>query len=136
METIKPSVLVVEDYKLAQKMAEIILNQLNCHVDTADTGAQALELINKRNYDLIFMDLGLPDMDGLTVTETIRKLQGKNNLPIIALTAHTESDVKDNCLNVGMNDIMGKPISLEAAKEMLEKYTKKASTYSPPKIGY
>lgn len=118
-----PKILVVEDIKIAQKLAGMILHQLNCEVDTADNGVQAIECYNKQTYDLIFMDLGLPDMDGLTVTETIRKLESKpQHTPIVALTAHDDADVKKACLEHGMDDFLAKPLTPQAASSILQRF--------------
>src|SRR6185369_15432786 len=95
---IKYKILLVEDVKIAQKFAVMIFEAINCEVDTADTGAQAIELFNKKKYNLIFMDLGLEDMDGLTVTEAIRRMEKiDERVPIIALTAHSEEEMKEKC---------------------------------------
>lgn len=118
-------VLLVEDVKIAQKIACIRLTELGCEVDTAETGAQALELFNRKNYALIFMDLGLEDMDGLTITETIRKMEGDGaHVPIIALTSHDNGDIKESCFRAGMNDFLLKPITRESGKEILSKHIK------------
>lgn len=123
MDSFKHKILLVEDIKIAQKLASLRLHELDCEVDTAYSGAQALELFNKKTYTLIFMDLGLGDMDGLTVAETIRKLEGdSHHIPIIALSAHEADDVKESCLKVGMNDFLGKPLTTDRAREILEKF--------------
>ena len=123
MGKVKHKVLMVEDLKIAQKVAKLILsNDLGCAVDIAETGAQALELANKNSYDLIFMDLGLPDIDGLTVTETIRKNDYQPTVPIIALTAHGGDDCKTRCMEVGMNDFVVKPIRVEDGSRLIDKY--------------
>ena len=87
MDGLKKCILIVEDSKLAQTMAAMALKSLGCEIHTADTGAEAITQFKARNYDLIFMDLGLPDMDGYTVTETIRELEEKRRIhtPIIRL---------------------------------------------------
>src|SRR6185437_14797117 len=69
----KVSVLLVEDNKLVRKMSIIVLEQLNCMVDAVSTGRSGIEYANNRHYDLIFMDIGLPDMCGLDVIDQIRK---------------------------------------------------------------
>lgn len=120
----KIKVLVVEDVKIAQKIAVMILEAKGCEVDTADTGTQALEQVNKHDYAIIFMDLGLDDIDGLTVTETIRKMEnGKKHTPIIALTAHADEDIKAKCIAVGMDSLIEKPLTAESAKSIIAKIT-------------
>ena len=85
---IKPKILVVEDVEIASRMAVVMLESYGCAVDTVETGSSALEIIEEKDYDLILMDLGLPDMDGLSVTETIRRMHHNPDIPIVALTAH------------------------------------------------
>lgn len=119
----KYKILMVEDLKVAQKVAKLMLtNDLDCNVDIAETGAQALDLAHKNNYDLILMDLGLPDIDGLTVTETIRKNEYQPDVPIIALTAHGGEDCKLRCMEAGMNDFIVKPIRVEDGSRLIDKY--------------
>lgn len=130
MNTPKYQALLVEDSKIAQKVAIITLAGLNCTVDTADMGGQAIEMVSKKNYDIILLDLGLPDIDGVAVTEAIRKMEGQaRHTPIIALTAHSENedgvDNKGACLKAGMDDYIEKPIKQEVALELLEKYVHK-----------
>ncbi len=123
MDTSKHRVLLVEDVKIAQKVASLRLAELGCEVDTADSGAQALALFNRNHYDLIFMDLGLGDMDGLTITETIRKMEAAGaHVPIIALTANYAADIKGSCLEAGMDDFLCKPLTLANAHEILQKF--------------
>lgn len=126
MDNKKYKVLVVEDVIFQQKIIRMTLEELLCEVDIAGTGAEALELASKNKYNLIFMDLGLGDIDGLTVTEHIRNTEGKNqHTPIIALTAHAEEEIKNRCFQVGMNDFSNKPITQETAQAMLNKYVYK-----------
>ena len=86
------------------------LKSLNCIVEVADTGLGALEKIQSNNYDLIFMDIGLPDIDGLEVTKKIRALQDvkKANTPIVALTGHMHK--RGACLTAGMQNLLIKPL--------------------------
>ena len=124
MDGSKKCILIVEDSKLAQTMAAMTLKSLGCEIHTADTGAEAITQFKARNYDLIFMDLGLPDMDGYTVTETMRELEEKHHThtPIVALTAHTEDEFKKNAKKCGMDDFLAKPLTKEKAEEMLAKH--------------
>lgn len=73
------------------------------------------------------MDLGLPDTDGYTVTETIREMEEQTNrhTPIVALTAHTDETFKKNAFESGMDDFLTKPITIEKAKQVIDKYTNK-----------
>lgn len=123
MDGSKKCILIVEDNKLAQKMAAIALKSLDCEIHTADTGVEAITQFKARSYDLIFMDLGLPDMDGYTVTETIRELEKKRQTrtPIIALTAHTEDEFRGNAKKADMDNFLPKPLTTDKAEEMFDK---------------
>jgi CheY-like chemotaxis protein len=101
-------VLVVEDNNMNQKVAKLFLEELGCIVSIAESGAQAMQCINEKYYDIVFMDLGLPAIDGYKVT---KKIRAKNpDLPIVGLTAHAyKSDIK-KCYAVKMNDVLIKPV--------------------------
>ncbi|WP_218813570.1 PAS domain-containing sensor histidine kinase [Rickettsiella endosymbiont of Dermanyssus gallinae] len=114
-------VLVVEDHPIAAKVAQGALLELNCQTDIAPDGKTALTLVEKNYYDLILMDIGLPDGDGCDVTRRIRLKQWQSNpsVPIIGLTAHTVEEKKKRCLENGMNAIYSKPLTPEKASEIL-----------------
>ncbi|MFT3742106.1 MAG: response regulator [Gammaproteobacteria bacterium] len=124
MTSIQSRLLLVEDVPVAQVAGKFLLNKLGFQVDTADNGAQALELTKENQYSLIFMDLGLPDMDGISVTQAIRNAPNSKNHKtiIIALTAHDEDVGKKICLETGMSDLISKPLTEEKAKGIFEKY--------------
>ena len=103
------NVLLVEDQRLIQKATSRLLSKFNFKVSIASTGAQALEMAKDNNYDLILMDIGLPDYDGLTVTSEIRQIN--TSVPIIGLTAQELTE--DEYSNCGMNDLIIKPLSTE-----------------------
>lgn len=117
----KISVLLVEDNPLVIKMSVIGLEDLNCKVDVVSTGERALEFASKSNYDIIFMDIGLPDISGLTVINHIRKNNGLNDsVPIIALTAHSDKEYIDLSFKMGATEFMVKPLNNWQA--VLQKY--------------
>ncbi|MDX1901128.1 MAG: response regulator [Gammaproteobacteria bacterium] len=119
-------VLLVENQKIAQKIALFYLSEFGCQVDTAETGIDALELVKEKTYDLIFMDLGLDDIDGLTVTETIRKSEDEaHRVPIVALTAHDAEDIRSSCFEAGVDDFISKPFLPEKSRPVLEKYLRR-----------
>lgn len=123
MNTSQYKILLVEDVKVAALFATHVLTQLQCEVDTAETGAQALEQVEKNQYDLIFMDLGLPDLDGFTVTRQIRERNDdKSKTPIVALTAHDAEEDKAQCLLAKMQDFIAKPLSAEKVIPILQTY--------------
>lgn len=111
-------ILVVEDNPINQKIAKLFLESFGYTVDIAANGQEALEMAN-RDYALILMDIGLPDMDGIEITQNIR--QKNKNVPIIACTASGES-YRDKCLNAGMNDFILKPIMSDDLKILIKKY--------------
>lgn len=122
-------VLVVEDSQIAQISAVSLLEQLDCQVSAADSGEQAIEKSKGQAFDLIFMDIGLPDIDVLTVTETILNHYqhlGQDKPIIIAVTAYGSDSIKAQCLKAGMSDFIEKPLTSSAAKQLLERYTVEA----------
>lgn len=119
----KISILLVEDNKLARKMSVIILEQLNCKVEAVSTGKCAIERISRSNYDVIFMDIGLPDMSGLTVIHHIRKNSGLNDqVPIIALTAHSDKEYIEESYKMGATEFLVKPLNKDIGHAILERY--------------
>lgn len=123
MHNFKYKALLVEDLRIAQKVAVLRLNEQGVEVDIAESGAQALELVGKKPYDLIFMDLGLDDISGLAVMEIIRKTAGKNRCtPIIVLTAHDSPETRENCSRAGVDDFFVKPLTAENIQFILKKY--------------
>ncbi|MCD6039801.1 MAG: luxQ [Gammaproteobacteria bacterium] len=117
-------ILLVEDNILAQKVAQSIFMDLGCQVDTAGTGKDALGLFKIGKYDLVFMDIGLPDTSGYTVTEEIRKIESDTSfhVPIIVLTAHAVEDTEVSFKNIGAEEILSKPLSKEQARNIIERY--------------
>src|SRR5260221_12833497 len=87
----------------------------------AENGKEALSLLQKEPYDLIFMDIQMPEMDGLETTRTIRSGSGHQPL-IIAMTANATRQDREECLSEGMNDYLSKPINIEELIHMLEKW--------------
>jgi CheY-like chemotaxis protein len=107
----KISVLFVEDNHLARKIGIIILEKIGCRVDAVSTGLLAVELANNNLYDIIFMDIGLPDINGLTAIERIRQEDCLNkDVPIIALTAHSDDGYVLQSQKVGATDFLVKPL--------------------------
>ena len=121
-------ILVVEDALIAKKVAQAMLKRLNCKVDFASSGLEALDLIAKNDYDMIFMDLGLPDMDGVAVTEKIRGMkEKKGSVPIIALSANFDDECRAYCLKAGMNEFIAKPLTKENVYYLSDKFLSKKS---------
>lgn len=120
------SVLVVEDSPIAQASAVSLLESLGCFVQLAGSGRQAIELAQASVFDLIFMDLGLPDVDVLTVLETIQMHYQAQKKPIpfvIAVTAYHDRNIQARCFEAGMQEFIIKPLTLSKARDILEHYT-------------
>ncbi|KTD27032.1 PAS domain-containing sensor histidine kinase [Legionella maceachernii] len=117
-------VLVVEDNPIAQTVAKSILAQLNCQADIAESGNKAVEMWKAGAYDLIFMDIGLPDIDGYQVTHLIRvqELAKKSHTPIIALTAHAGDENKKRCIDAGMNAVLTKPLTVKSCTDIVDAF--------------
>lgn len=108
----KLKVLLVEDNKINQKVAQATLKPFGHLVDTADNGEQALQKFGEMNYDVVLMDLQMPVMDGYTATRKIREYEKSRKLSrskIIALTANALPEDKEKCFNAGMDDFIAKP---------------------------
>ncbi|MBB71415.1 MAG: hypothetical protein CMF50_03355 [Legionellales bacterium] len=118
---LKPQILLVEDDKIAAKVAVAILTTLNCEVIHAPTGAAAIDLAGKHHFDLVFMDLGLPDMCGIDVANEVRKLQ---DIPIIALTGHAKFEQVVGSFSA-INDLVTKPLLTEKARYVLDSFINK-----------
>jgi CheY-like chemotaxis protein len=143
VDAAKIRVLLAEDNLVNQKVSVFMLERLGCQVELAINGQLAVEAAARHGYDLILMDMRMPDMDGLEATRAIRAGYGPNKgTPIVAMTANTMAEDRDTCLEAGMNDFLGKPILLDRLKDCLSRWVKVASTdsdrgtaASPPAIG-
>jgi len=106
-------ILVAEDNQVNQMVIGLMLRQLGHQSDIVTNGIEACEQVQKAPYDLVLMDMQMPEMDGMTATATIRKLPGKAaKIPIIALTANAMEGDRERYINAGMDDYVAKPIAL------------------------
>lgn len=112
-------VLLVDDDPLAQKVSKSILTELGCNVETVASGEEAVEK-KAPQYDIIFMDIGLPKMDGLETTKQIHQRFPELTTPIYALTAHASDADKEKCLNIGMHGFIIKPASYAKFQQVLK----------------
>ncbi len=103
-------ILLVEDNEINQLIALELITARGHSVDVAQNGQEAIEMLENKKYDMVFMDIQMPVMDGLTATKKIRKLPKLMDLPIIAMSAHAMKGDKEISLNHGMNDHLTKPI--------------------------
>ena len=118
-------ILVVEDTPMNQKLAQWTLEKLGCTVEIADSGESALQKIRSRSYDLIFMDLQMPGIDGLRATHEIRHIEVTEALkmtPIVAMTAHVFDEDRAQAKKAGMQDFLIKPVSADEFQRVLNKF--------------
>ncbi len=119
-------ILLVEDNMTNQQIGKKMLQRLGYHADSVANGVEALEALRNVPYDLVLMDLQMPVMDGLEATRLLRlESTGALNpqVPVIALTADSHSACRVECLKVGMNDYLVKPITIEKLEAILDRWT-------------
>jgi PAS domain S-box-containing protein len=114
--------LIVEDEPINREIALELLKEFGTTADTAENGLQALELLKTRSYDLILMDMQMPEMDGLEATRQIRAQPQHTLLPIIAMTANAFAEDRERCMEAGMNDFIVKPVEPDDLKMLLLHY--------------
>ena len=106
-------VLLAEDYPVNQKIAKAHLKHLNCEIEICENGKEATKAFEAKEYDLILMDLQMPEMDGYEATSKIRNHERGKKVPIVALTANADEETRKKCKEVGMNDFISKPFRKE-----------------------
>jgi len=114
----KPRVLLVDDNVVNRQVAGEILRKSGCVVDLAVNGQDSIEKAKSKVYDAIFMDIQMPDMDGITATKKIKSLGIKDLAPVVAMTAYSMKEDKERFIKAGMDDYISKPIK---ANELLKK---------------
>jgi signal transduction histidine kinase/NO-binding membrane sensor protein with MHYT domain/CheY-like chemotaxis protein len=116
--------LVVEDVKINQILMAKILQRLGCNVDSASNGKEAVSMVRKCDYDIVFMDCQMPVMDGFEATNKIREEEQARNKhsPIIALTADAMIGDREKCLHAGMDDYLNKPFTPEQIIAQMQKW--------------
>jgi PAS domain S-box-containing protein len=120
-------ILLVEDNQLNQEVATELLRDAGFSVDVAENGAVAVRKVKEHAYDIVFMDMQMPVMDGVSATQEIRKLPQFAGLPIIAMTANAKEDDRRRCLEAGMNDHVAKPVEPDDLWKALVKWVKHAT---------
>jgi PAS domain S-box-containing protein len=130
-------ILLAEDNMINQKLALHLLDKFGYRADTAVTGKQAVEALEKFPYDLVLMDVQMPEMDGLEAAGVIRDPASAvldHAVPVIALTAHAMKKDRDRCLDAGMDDILTKPIDPQQLLETLKRYLAPPGTDMEPAL--
>lgn len=120
-------ILLVEDNPTNQFLMEVTFDNLSLDVIIANDGIEAIEIFKKHNFDLIFMDENMPNMNGIEASKKIIEYEKENNLKhtnIVALTANAQKNDKNRFLNAGMNEYMAKPLDMDILYEVLDKYLK------------
>ena len=115
-------ILLAEDNLVNQKVAAMMLKKLGYIADIANNGLEVLQMLEKRFYDLILMDIQMPEMDGVTATKIIRQ----SNRPqprIVAVTANALEEDRQTCFDAGMNDFVTKPLLIKELNRIISGYS-------------
>ncbi len=119
----KVRTLVIEDLEIAQVAAENLLEELNSEVNIASSASQAFEQLFSNHFDIIFIDINLPDLDGFEIASTIRMMQrSSKRIPLIAVTANSSEDLEAKTKRSGFDDFLIKPLTLEAVRHVMFKH--------------
>lgn len=116
------NVLLVEDNLINQQVARELISALGVHVECANNGQEAIELLKHNRYDMIFMDMQMPVLDGIETTKIIREDNLIESQPIVAMTAHAMVGDKERCLAAGMDDYISKPIKPDLLYQCLQSW--------------
>ncbi len=125
-----PHALLVEDNAVNQRVAVLMLEKLGCQVSVADDGQVALARRAARPFDVVLMDCQMPVMDGLAATRELRRREapGARRTPVVAMTAHALPGDRERCLEAGMDDFVSKPVTLDALRQVLERWARPGAT--------
>ncbi|PRY08895.1 PAS domain S-box-containing protein [Pontibacter ummariensis] len=117
-----PYVLLVDDNQINQKVAQKLLERLGCRIDVASNGYEAIELAVANKYQVIFMDIQMPEMDGVTATLQIKEKLGSSCPPVVAMTAYSMKDDAEKFMSQGMDDYISKPVKSADLHAMITKW--------------
>jgi signal transduction histidine kinase/CheY-like chemotaxis protein/HPt (histidine-containing phosphotransfer) domain-containing protein len=132
---LKGHVLLVEDDEINAAVAEGYLEAAGCSCVLVKRGNDAVARAASERFDLVFMDLNMPDMDGFTATKLIRQREGQGaRVPIVAVTAHDASTYREKCLRADMDDILTKPYTLEDCIRLLKRWLEREPAAAPPVV--
>ena len=112
------NILVVEDNELNQRITNFILLKQGASIKNATNGRQAIEMLREGHFDVVLMDLQMPEMDGITTTRHVRQ-ELKNDVPIIGITADMFTNDTPNCLEAGMNMCIPKPFEAKTISSLI-----------------
>ncbi len=115
-------ILLAEDNDVNQIITVELLKNKGYSIDVANNGKEAVKMAKEKEYDMVLMDIQMPVMDGLTATTKIRAIKNLDELPIIAMSAHTSNGDKELCLQYGMNDHIGKPVTPDVLYKFVAKW--------------
>ena len=117
-------ILLTEDNPVNQRVATRILERRGYRVTLANNGLEALSALEGHDFDVVLMDIQMPEMGGFEATERIRRNEHRlgTHMPIIAMTAHAMEGDRERCLAAGMDDYISKPVRAATLIEMVEKY--------------
>ena len=116
-------ILVAEDNPSNQKVLVEMLKRLGYKPDAVADGREVLQALKRQDYDLVLMDIRMPEMDGITATREIRKIWPENGPRIIAITAYALEGDREKCLEAGMDDYISKPVQKKELEAILRKYS-------------
>jgi CheY-like chemotaxis protein len=114
-------ILVAEDNPSNQKVLVQILKRMGYRADAVADGREVIQALERQDYDLVLMDIKMPEMDGITVAKVIRKLRPENGPKIIAITAFALEGDREKCLEAGINDYISKPVKIGDLVDVLRK---------------
>lgn len=121
LKSAKKKILVVDDHELNRELLVLLLKEYHCNTVMAQNGTEAIQLLKEKKFDLVLMDVQMPEINGIEATQIIR-----NNLaldvPVIACTAFSQPVEKEACIEAGMNDYLGKPVNETELLRLLSKY--------------
>ena len=121
-------VLLAEDNAINQKVAQQMLKKLGCVPDVAQNGRETVHMMTEKEYDLIFMDVQMPEVDGLEATRLIRINEDISQPYIVAMTANVMHEDRETCRTAGMDDFVAKPVRLGEVSKALRRASNQINT--------
>lgn len=112
------NVLIIEDTPMARMAAKVLLSKYTNQISLAKSGEEAVEMCQKIKFDCIFVDIGLPGIDGVETAKQIREIPLQKNAQLIALTANENANLQKQCFSVGMKAFINKPIDEDKIKSL------------------